>query len=409
MYSLLLVRRCLASVAGSLLFVAGCGGGYGGGGAYTYSIGGTITGLTSSGLVLANGSGGAVDTVGPAAGATSFTFPNALASGSNYAVTIQTQPTSELCQVTNGTGQVGGAAVMSVVVACTGRTPWTWVSGANTVGARGVYGTQGVAGVGNVPGARDGSVSWTDGTGDLWLFGGTGYDSVGAVDYLNDLWRYSPASGQWTWVSGANTVAASGVYGTQGVAAAGNVPGARDSAISWIDGAGDLWVFGGYGHDSAGSVDYLNDLWRYSLASGQWTWVSGANTVAASGVYGTQGVAAAGNVPGARGVPVSWIDSAGDLWLFGGTGYDSVGKYGDNNDLWRFSPGSGQWTWVDGSQFYNHIGTYGTQGTGTVGNVPGARSGSVAWIDGAGDLWLFGGNSYDSAGALGLVNDLWAY
>src|SRR5215472_2142082 len=91
----------LAVVASIALLSAGCSGGGGGGGGGgmppppTYSIGGTIGGLTGSGLVLANGD----DTVSPATGATSFTFGTALASGSNYAVTVKTQPNSELCQV----------------------------------------------------------------------------------------------------------------------------------------------------------------------------------------------------------------------------------------------------------------------------------------------------------------------
>ena len=36
-----------------------------------------------------------------------------------------------------------------------------------------------------------------------------------------------------------------GVYGTKGVPAAANVPGARDESISWTDSTGNLWLFGG--------------------------------------------------------------------------------------------------------------------------------------------------------------------
>jgi N-acetylneuraminic acid mutarotase len=286
---------------------------------------------------------------------------------------------------------------------------WTWGSGSNIVKAGGVYGTQGMATASNVPGARMGSVSWIDGAEDLWLFGGFGYDSAGSFNQLNDLWRYSPASGQWTWVSGSSTSAAHGVYGTLGMAAAGNVPGARDHSVSWIDSAGDLWLWGGIGHDSAGSVDDLNDLWRYSPASGQWTWVSGSNTVKGRGVYGTLGMAAAGNVPGARQDLVSWIDSAGDLWLFGGHGYDSAGTLDDLNDLWRYSPASGQWTWVSGSSTSAADGVYGTLGIAAAGNIPGARRGSVAWIDSADKVWLFGGFGYYPFGTLNYLNDLWVY
>jgi len=61
-----------------------------------------------------------------------------------------------------------------------------------------------------------------------------------------------------------------------------------------------------------------------------WTWVSGSNTIPAngviSGVYGTQGIPAPANVPGARYGAVSWADKNGNLWLFGGDGFDSTGQ-----------------------------------------------------------------------------------
>ena len=47
-----------------------------------------------------------------------------------------------------------------------------------------------------------------------------------------------------------------------------------------------------------GHTGYLNDLWKYS--AGEWTWMSGSNVVNQEGTYGTQGTAAAGNIPGAR-------------------------------------------------------------------------------------------------------------
>jgi N-acetylneuraminic acid mutarotase len=103
-----------------------------------------------------------------------------------------------------------------------------------------------------------------------------------------------------------------------------------------MDSSGNLWLFGGYGFDSAGNIDWLNDLWKYNGTN--WMWVSGANTVNQSGSYGTEGVAAAGNIPGAREYSVSWTDSSGNLWIFGGNGFDSAGNQGYLNDLWRFQP-----------------------------------------------------------------------
>ncbi|HEX2789569.1 MAG TPA: kelch repeat-containing protein, partial [Steroidobacteraceae bacterium] len=282
-------------------------------------------------------------------------------------------------------------------------------SGGNGDNASGVYGTQGTAAAGNVPGARQAATSWTDSSGNLWLFGGVGYDAAGVVGNLSDLWRYSPSSAQWTWVSGGNADNASGVYGTQGTASASNLPGARYSASSWLDSSGNLWLFGGYGYDSTGSLGKLNDLWHYSPSSGQWTWVSGEVGVDTGGVYGTLGTAAATNVPGARQAASSWTDSSGNLWLFGGVGYDSTGAVGNLNDLWRYTPSSAQWTWVSGGIADNASGVYGTQGTAAASNVPGGRNSISSWIDSSGNLWLFGGYGYDSTGDLGYLNDLWQY
>jgi N-acetylneuraminic acid mutarotase len=236
---------------------------------------------------------------------------------------------------------------------------WTWMGGcSNSVGGNGgqsgIYGTLGMPASSNIPGGRDAAVSWTDASGNIWLFGGFGADSNGTQGYLNDLWRYTPGAsgqtGEWTWMGGSSTIpqpygGQSGVYGTLGIPASANIPGGRFSAASWTDTSGNLWLFGGDGFDSTGTGGYLNDLWEYTPATGdtgQWTWISGSNTVGRSGgqvgVYGTLGTAASTNGPGGRFGAVSWIDASGNLWFFGGDGYDSTGAQGYLNDLWKFQP-----------------------------------------------------------------------
>jgi N-acetylneuraminic acid mutarotase len=281
---------------------------------------------------------------------------------------------------------------------------WTWMSGSNTQGAAGVYGSLGTAAAGNVPGARSGAVSWIDGTGNLWLFGGLG-PSPGGTDF-NDLWRYSPSTGLWTWMSGSNTPRAAGVYGTQGVAAAGNVPGARVGGVSWVDHEGNFWLYAG---DAFSGGSFLNDLWRYNPSTGLWTWMSGSSTPGAAGVYGTQGLAAAGNVPGERDYAVSWTDSSDNLWLFGGNTATAASGLTVLNDLWRYSPSTGLWTWMSGSNVPGAAGVYGTQELASAGNLPGARFYAVSWTDRSGNLWLFGGQGNDSTDSTGGLNDLWRY
>jgi hypothetical protein len=83
----------------------------------TYTIGGTVTGLAGTGLVLQNNAG---DDVAVASDGT-FTFATSIASGARYAVTVQTQPSNpaQTCVVTGDQGTVGGANVTSVAVNCT--------------------------------------------------------------------------------------------------------------------------------------------------------------------------------------------------------------------------------------------------------------------------------------------------
>jgi hypothetical protein len=45
---------------------------------------------------------------------------------------------------------------------------------------------------GNVPGARLEMNSWTDASGNLWLFGGYGTAASGSQGDLSDLWMYMP-------------------------------------------------------------------------------------------------------------------------------------------------------------------------------------------------------------------------
>ncbi len=81
----------------------------------SYTVGGTITGVEGNGLVLQDNDG---DNLNVPPGSTAFTFATPLASGTTYAVSVQTAPTNEICIVTNGTGTVTTANVTNVSIAC---------------------------------------------------------------------------------------------------------------------------------------------------------------------------------------------------------------------------------------------------------------------------------------------------
>jgi sugar lactone lactonase YvrE len=94
--------------------------------ASAYHLSGTISGLTASGLILANGT----DTVSPAANSTTFAFAQSVAFGGSYSVTVQQQPAGLSCAVA-GTypATMGADDVTNLAVSCTAVTGLSVVVG----------------------------------------------------------------------------------------------------------------------------------------------------------------------------------------------------------------------------------------------------------------------------------------
>lgn len=93
------------------------------------TVGGSISGLSESGLVLLNNGGSALTV---AAGASTFAFAPSLSSGSAYDVTVQTQPTGLTCTVSNGSG-TASANVTDVSVSCVSSASTGTSTGASNV------------------------------------------------------------------------------------------------------------------------------------------------------------------------------------------------------------------------------------------------------------------------------------
>lgn len=278
---------------------------------------------------------------------------------------------------------------------------WTWVNGPGVSNQSGIYGIQGVSSPANIPGAHClGAVSWTDNSGNLWLWGGNGIDGSGNGN-LNDLWKYDINTNEWTWMKGANTVNQNGVYGIKGVSDPNTTPGARnETAAEWVDNSGNLWLFGG-----KSSSGRHNDLWMYNISTNEWTWMSGDNLPDQSGVYGLKGVSGPTNIPGGRQIYSTWKDTNGNFWMFGGYGVDGLGNTGVLNDLWMYNISTNEWTWISGTNTKDDTGNYGVQCTPSVLNIPPARYETRAcWVDSTDNFWFFGGQRNND-----FYNDLWNY
>jgi hypothetical protein len=94
----------------------------------TYAIGGTVVGLSGTGLVLTNSGS---DDLSIAANG-EFDFATKVPSGASFDVAVKTQPSSGgPCVVSGGTGVVGNADVNSVIVNC---APGTYTVGGTVMG-----------------------------------------------------------------------------------------------------------------------------------------------------------------------------------------------------------------------------------------------------------------------------------
>ncbi len=83
----------------------------------TYTIGGTVSGLSGTGLVIQNNFG---DDLSLSANG-SFTFPTALSNREFYNVSVKTHPTGQNCTAV-GSGQINGSDINSASVTCVAAT-----------------------------------------------------------------------------------------------------------------------------------------------------------------------------------------------------------------------------------------------------------------------------------------------
>jgi N-acetylneuraminic acid mutarotase len=290
---------------------------------------------------------------------------------------------------------------------------WVWMGGSSTQGQAGVYGTVGTPAPANLPGGRSGETIWIDSSGNIWLFGGGGF---------NDLWEFDTSLQQWAWMSGSAKAGSNpqpGVYGTMGTPAASNVPGGRSGASGWVDKSGNLWLFDGLGADANGNQGPLDDLWEFNPSTLEWTWIDGVSQFVICGYTGNEMhpiICPSGGIDSAG----AWLDGNGKAWVFGGDGIIFPADGGQPNvaynSLWQFDLSTGIRQDISGCSngsadwgICSESGAYGTQGAYSAANLPGARSHWTGWAGNDGTFWLLGGSGLDSAGNSGVLNDLWQF
>ena len=221
------------------------------------------------------------------------------------------------------------------------------MNGSSAPNPTAVYGSKDTFAPTNTPQNLYEACEWTDHDGNFWLFGGVYWNTQNQYEYA-DLWEFKPAINQWCWIKGPGANNAAGVYGTRGIAAPGNNPGARGfCASTWVDTAGNLWLFGGWGHDINGTPGTMDDLWKFNIADTEWTWMKGSDLINGTISYGTKGVEDSTNqLPPREETNAAWTDNNNNLWIFGGL--EGASDY-MMDDLWKYNISTNNWTWINGT------------------------------------------------------------
>lgn len=261
------------------------------------SVSYSVSGLTSGGLLGVELNGAYLASIAKDG---SYYFVDSanqfvgLAPGVSYNVTVSSQPAGETCTVANGSGTIPNGPVALVPISCVAASSASLTPEIHTEYRAGI------------PGARQGSVSWSNDH-QVWMFGGQASLGTDGIKQFNDFWRYSEGYGVWEPILD------------------GSSPAGRSYAAAWIDVYGTLWMFGGQSTSEKNASTVMSDLWNFSPASGRWEEVS------------TQ------SGPSARMQSVTWTDSAGNFWLSGGFGVAADGTLQELQDMWCFDVQTQSW------------------------------------------------------------------
>jgi sugar lactone lactonase YvrE len=275
----------VAGVLTTVLLLSGCGGGGGSIVTSSFTVGGSVSGLQSGESVILENNGGNPTTVNASG---TFTFADAVASGSGYSVTVTTQPAGQTCSVSEGSGTVGSANITTVSVSC-----------ASNPAALAM-----IAGTGTGPGNTDGTLTTARFNNPF----GVAIDASGntyVVDADSDTVRRITAAGAVSTFAGTPGQPGS----ADGMGAAARFRSPRGIAV---DGAGNVYV-----------SDTGNDTIREITPAGSVTTLAGTAGIAGM----ADGTGAAAQFSGPQGIAT---DSSGNIYVA-----DSF-----NNRIREIAPGS---------------------------------------------------------------------
>jgi serine/threonine protein kinase len=192
------------------------------------------------------------------------------------------------------------------------------------------------------------SMVWDNRDDALLVFGGIDNNNT----LLNDLWEYSPSSGNWTELSPQSSASP-----------CGTAPMPRmNAALVWDSADQQLLLYGGIGANN----HYLGDLWSFSMATKSWTLLK-----------------CSGNGPGYRAANAVW--DGHEMLIVGG-----INKFGMLSDFWSYTPspdGLGQWQHLPSTPM-----------------SPRAYQ-TLVWDSTDSRLYLFGGLAQNGV----QMNDFWSY
>ncbi len=180
----------------------------------------------------------------------------------------------------------------------------------------------------------------------------------------------------------------------------GSHPSPRSGFTAWQTDPNTIWLFGGMGYSENGEWGLFSDLWQYLVNENKWTLVDGSgNKPVMASPQGTK--------PAPRRKATGWNTPDGKLWLMGGMQLNDTDHF---DDLWEFDLGQREWSRIRGKSEFNQPGVWGEQKKESLESIPGSRSSGARWTDHDGNLWLYGGQSYNYRTSEDeLYEDLWKY